>query len=98
MKIINYYAYSIIILKDVDEWCSGRMSTNDSLKFANQRRQRYRMNMLFPGVFYSFYMMYMGTKIVSYMVLWKVSYPELDRCEDKLIACISSSRNKLPEF
>ena len=95
---MNYYKYLIITAEDVDEWCSDKISTNESFEAGRQRRQRYRKKIMFLGISCSFYMWYMGTKIVSYVILWKVPCSELERCGENIIACISQSRNELPNF
>ena len=95
---MNFFEYLIITADDIDEWCLDRGHNNESPQLAYARRKKFRVNMIFPGMSYSYYMWYMGTWLASYMVLWKVPCSLLKRCNAELIACITQSRYALPEF
>ena len=54
--------------------------------------------MIFPGISYSYHMWYMGTWLVSYMVVRKVLCSPLERCDTKLIVYITQRRDALPGY
>ena len=96
LQNLKFYQYIIISPDDIDKCYGNNISLNESADARSKRRGRFRKNMVFPNLSYSFYSWYMGNNRAMYMVLWKVPSCESDRKEDELIQCVYQSTNKLP--
>ena len=98
LQKMNFNEHLTITADDIDEWCSDKVSNNESCQLAYARKQKYGRDMIFAGISYSYYMRYMGTWLASYMALWKIPCSPLERSDTKLIACITQSRDALPGY
>ena len=56
LKKINFYQYIIISPEDIEKWYGSKISSNESANASNTRRGRFKKNMVFPNLSYSFYL------------------------------------------
>ena len=98
LKVLDFYEYTIITTQDIDTNYSKEKLEKESLECSRKRRQRFRDEMIFPNISYSFYLWQMGASSSTAMIVWKIPFHEKDRNEEKLIQCISQSCQELPTF
>jgi len=98
LKELDFYEYTIITTNDIDSNYSQEKLEKESPETSRKRRQRFRDEMIFTNLSYSFYLWQMGASSSTAMILWKIPCDEKDRDEEKLIRCISRSSQELPTF